>query len=276
MALKRAAMVCIAVALFSEAGYAANCSPHPYTLTNGTTADASQVMADFNNLLNCSNNNLAPITNPTFSGTLSINPAATLALDVNSVGRFVTPSGYGSTGGVVIRGASDAESAILQFVSNSNAAQYAFIKGSGGGLNITGGLIGINTDTPSLQFFVNGSQNWTVASDARLKKDIVQISGALSLVQQLRGVRYNWRSEDERSVGKKLTLATNQPQLGFIAQEVEKVVPEAVSAPKDADGLYGLKESELIPLLVEAIKEQQKQIDQLRASLAKQGPVAKP
>ena len=45
--------------LLPRAALAANCSSYPYTLTNGSTADANQVMANFNNILNCGNNNLA-------------------------------------------------------------------------------------------------------------------------------------------------------------------------------------------------------------------------
>lgn len=45
-------------ACVSSAPRAANCSAYPFTLTNGTTADADQVMSNFNNILNCANNNL--------------------------------------------------------------------------------------------------------------------------------------------------------------------------------------------------------------------------
>lgn len=65
-----AALLCAAPVL------AANCSPLPYTLTNGTTADASQVMADFNDLLGCSNSSLAH------------NGAN---LDITSLGALTTP-----------------------------------------------------------------------------------------------------------------------------------------------------------------------------------------
>ena len=47
------------LALLASPALASNCNPFPYTLTNGTTADASQVMSDFNNLLSCANSNLA-------------------------------------------------------------------------------------------------------------------------------------------------------------------------------------------------------------------------
>lgn len=53
------ALAAVAVALFATPAFAANCPGNPYTLQNGQLADANQVMANFNNLLNCSNNNLA-------------------------------------------------------------------------------------------------------------------------------------------------------------------------------------------------------------------------
>lgn len=53
------ALLAVAVSLFAAPAMAANCPSLPYTLTNGTTADATQVMADLNTLLNCANNSLA-------------------------------------------------------------------------------------------------------------------------------------------------------------------------------------------------------------------------
>lgn len=76
-------------------------------------------------------------------------------------------------------------------------------------------------------------------SDARRKKDIVSIGGpdALSTLCQLQGVHY--------------TL-DGKPSIGFLAQEVEKVLPEAVSV---TNGTYAIDYSKIIPLLVEAVKE---------------------
>jgi hypothetical protein len=76
-------------------------------------------------------------------------------------------------------------------------------------------------------------------SDARRKKDIVALdgTGALELINKLQGVHY--------------TL-DGKPSIGFLAQEVEKVVPEAVSI---IDGTYAIDYSKIIPLLVEALKE---------------------
>lgn len=125
-----------------------------------------------------------------------------------------------------------------------------------------------------LSFDVNGAaggtQAWISPSDARLKMDVRQIPEALELVKQLRGVRYRWRPAGDREAGKTLNLPTDETQIGFIAQEVAAVVPEVVVAPRKGaqDGIYGLQTTNLLPVLVEAIKEQQAQIKSLRREVA--------
>lgn len=269
------------VALLSTgSAYAANCSAYTYTLTNGTSADATQVMSNFNNILNCGNNNLAPIASPQFTGNVGVGMTPGQKLDVSGIGRFLSPAS-GTTGGIVIRDAAgDPDGNYIQFVNNANSAQYGYIRGlKVGGLILGGGNVGVGSTNASYAFFVNGAAGgttgWTNTSDARLKKNIEQISGALGLVQQLRGVRFDWKPTGERSMGKNLTLPTGERQIGFIAQEVEKIVPEAVSKPKDAAEIYGLKPENLIPVLVEAIKEQQAEIEKLQASLAALTPTTK-
>ncbi len=58
---------------------------------------------------------------------------------------------------------------------------------------------------------------------------------------------------------------SNQPQIGFIAQEVEKVFPQAVV--KNKEGYYSMNYQSLIPVLTEAIKEQQTEIESLKTEL---------
>ena len=92
------------------------------------------------------------------------------------------------------------------------------------------------------------------SSDERLKKDITTLSGALEKVLNLRGVQFKWKNGDD-----------NKENIGFIAQEVEKVVPQVV---KDgSDGLKSVEYGNIVPLLVEAMKEQQKEIDSLKMEI---------
>ncbi len=79
---------------------------------------------------------------------------------------------------------------------------------------------------------------FTTVSDARLKSDVRPLEGALSTVCQLEGVRYTMGGE---------------AQVGFLAQQVATVVPEAVKPT--GDGYLGVDYSRLLPLVVEAIKE---------------------
>lgn len=92
----------------------------------------------------------------------------------------------------------------------------------------------------------------TELSDVRYKKNISTLANAVDKIKQLRGVTYNWI--DERK-GKK-------EQIGFVAQEVEKVFPQLVNT--NDKGYKSVAYAHIVPVLVEAIKEQQQQIDELK------------
>ena len=89
-------------------------------------------------------------------------------------------------------------------------------------------------------------------SDARTKEKIVTVDDPIGKVVSMRGVFYNKIGEQERRVG-------------VIAQEVEKILPEVVT--EDQDGIKGVAYGNIVGVLIEAIKEQQKQIDELKAMI---------
>jgi len=84
------------------------------------------------------------------------------------------------------------------------------------------------------------------------------VSAALETVRQLRGVTFNWREDSEHRIGK----VPEKKQIGMIAQEVEAVVPDAVHTA--LDGYKGVNYQSLTGLFIEAIKDQQSQIEQQR------------
>jgi trimeric autotransporter adhesin len=88
---------------------------------------------------------------------------------------------------------------------------------------------------------------WNLLSDVRLKTNFEEIIDPLRMVSSLRGFYFNWNVGTDKS-----------RQLGLSAQDVEKVLPEIVS--KGNDGYLSVEYGKLTPVLVEAIKEQQKQI----------------
>jgi len=102
--------------------------------------------------------------------------------------------------------------------------------------------------------------NIACPSDGRFKRDIQTLPNALRTVEALRGVRYNWKTDEfaDRDFPK-------GEQIGLIAQEVQKVVPQAV-VPM-TDGYLAVDYSRLVPLLIEAIKEQDKRINQLEHTI---------
>ena len=129
----------------------------------------------------------------------------------------------------------------------------------GGGLNV--GASGNFAGTVS----ANGV---ALTSDLRLKTNIRGIPNSLESVMKLRGVSFDWRRDEfkDRNFG-------DRREIGLIAQEVEKIFPELVST--DSQGYRSIAYQNLVPVLIEAVKEQQKtiesqqkQIDEIKALVA--------
>ena len=118
-------------------------------------------------------------------------------------------------------------------------------------------LVDINGNaTISGKFNSNGIQE---SSDKRFKKNIEPLQDALSNVLKLQGVSYDWKVEEfpDRMFG-------SRTEIGVIAQDIEKIYPELVST--DKDGYKSVQYSHLVPVLVEAIKEQQALILEMKES----------
>ena len=95
-----------------------------------------------------------------------------------------------------------------------------------------------------------------IPSDERLKKDITPITGALDAVKQINGVTFKWKDEEAEGTDTKV---------GFIAQNVMEAYPNL--AAENPDGFLGVKYNEFSALLIEAIKEQQTIIEELKARI---------
>jgi hypothetical protein len=116
--------------------------------------------------------------------------------------------------------------------------------------------LGIGTSSPTQALQVVGNICYTgtigACSDARYKKDIKELDHALEAVLGMRGVQYRWKTDEYP-----LMQFSKDRQVGFVAQEVKKVLPEAVI--QQPDGSYAVDYSRVTPLLLEAIKELSKQ-----------------
>ena len=91
------------------------------------------------------------------------------------------------------------------------------------------------------------------SSDRRLKKNITTLDGALDKVLNLRGVTFEWKKDGTRNSNPQQGV-----QIGFVAQEVETVVPELVKT--DSEGYKSVAYANVTALLIEAVKEQQRTI----------------
>jgi hypothetical protein len=135
-------------------------------------------------------------------------------------------------------------------------------------LNPNSGNVGIGMLNPLYKLDVAGdinasgvvrSNGTTLTSDLRLKSNIKPISGGIQKVMSLKPVNYDKRFN--------LDLEETINENGFIAQEIQKVVPEIVSEGKDEDKLLSVNYNALIPVLTKAIQEQQEIIEDLKKEI---------
>ena len=143
-------------------------------------------------------------------------------------------------------------------VKTASTSHVAFDVETGGIDRLTvlaSGNIGIANTTPSYKLDVNGTIRGdnVSPSDMRWKEHVKTLDNSLEKVNKLRGVSFEWKDKTKGA----------GTQVGLIAQEVEAVFPEVVSA--DNEGYKSVAYDKLVGVLVEAVKEQQKQIEELKA-----------
>ncbi|MBO6660734.1 MULTISPECIES: tail fiber domain-containing protein [Roseivirga] len=133
-----------------------------------------------------------------------------------------------------------------EFHADGSGNQFGTIR-----VNSTNGAAFVNiNDNNSGNIDISGSLNQS--SDARLKKNVSTLTSGLSIVHKLRGVRYNWKDESRP-----------ENKIGFIAQEVEAVLPELVHTREN--GFKGVNYAEMTAVLVEAVKELSAEVEALKA-----------
>ena len=226
------------------------------------------------------------------SGNVGIGTTApTQILDVtgniNSSGSIYVDANNTNTGtkspGVVFGGPTSGESIVSKRTPGTDVYGLDFYTSSNNRMTIaSGGNVGIGTNNPGYKLTVAGivaptvdnsfslggstTNRWTTVytvngvsqtSDRRLKTNIKNLNYGLKEVLALRPVSYNWKEKP-----------TTDHKIGLIAQDVRKLVPEVVVGDEAKENL-GMNYAELIPVLINAIKEQQKEIDDLKKAVQK-------
>jgi hypothetical protein len=129
-----------------------------------------------------------------------------------------------------------------------------------GGTGDWGVKVGIGTTTPSNILTIGlglghpVSDSWETYSSRRWKTNIQTLHGALGKVEQLRGVSYDLK-------------ANGKHEVGVIAEEVGAVVPEVVTWEKNGKDAQSVDYGRLTALLIEAVKQQQREIRDLKSEL---------
>jgi hypothetical protein len=156
-------------------------------------------------------------------------------------GNFTSPgSGHGVTSW-----------ALRSFIENSSGYGFTWETGTSSGNPTV--IAGLEASTGN--FSVAGTV--TANSDRRVKKNIRPIENALDKIKEITGVHFE-------------KIDTGEKSIGVIAQDVEKVLPEVVklSDPNNPDSIKSVAYGNMVGLLIEAIKEQQQQIDELKSKLS--------
>lgn len=129
--------------------------------------------------------------------------------------------------------------------------------------NYTVRSLGIGTTSSGVVGEIRASNEITAyySSDIRLKENIKLIENPITIVNQIRGVYYDWTDEHIQQRGGEDGYFVRKQDIGVIAQEVEAVLPEIVATRED--GIKVVKYEKLVALLIEAVKDQQRQINQI-------------
>jgi hypothetical protein len=253
--------------------------------SSGTAVIALESQGSWNSTIACTSTGNLVLRNNGASDRMVFDPYgniitygpmfASIYYDNDNSAFYVNPNGTSNISALVMNDLLTGRSSSATDVNGANDTGSFSVRGSSStvasmSFHRTGAYainMGLGTDNvfriggwsaSSNAFQMDGSGNLTMLnnvtaySDARLKTDIVKIENALDKVQQLNGYTYT-RTD------------TGSRQCGVIAQEVMKVLPEVVMGSEETN--YSVAYGNMVGLLIEAMKEQQAQIDELKLTI---------
>lgn len=233
-------------------------------LTLGNGSDFSQIGVNSNNQIyfrfngtgstwfNVLSSNNYNSYAPTLTGT-----GASGTWGINVTGNASTASNLGNGGGITSASGS-------RFITIDSTDGWSFLRLQKSGTTIwdigqnNGGNLEFRSAGAASTVTITSTGTLTATgdvvaySDKRVKENISTITNALSKVKLLRGVSYNRIDSEDKS-----------EKLGVIAQEIQEVLPQVVHEQKD--GMLGVSYGNISAVLIEAIKEQQEQIEELKS-----------
>ena len=180
---------------------------------------------------------LGVIGNGTIGGTLGVTGATTLSNTLNVTGNTTLSSTLGVTGATTLNSLSVTNGTTLNSLTVNGSGTFNSTVTINGALNVTGDITAFYT------------------SDQRLKDNIVPIDNSLTKVLSISGNTFGWNQKSNKS----------GQDVGVIAQEVLEVLPEAVTARDN--GYLAVDYQRIVPLLIEAVKELSRKVDEFQQKL---------
>jgi hypothetical protein len=251
-------------------------SPGVYGLANNSTGVFGQTYSQSYNGVYGNNSSSDGGSGVLGSGTTGVTGTSSVNTGNGVVGLYGSASVNSSYSNSGVYGASDTNYGVI---GTTTAASTAGVRGittnTGGGWGVRGDAVdsgtavyGVNTNNSGFAGVFDGNLlvqgtpyctgagcGWSTYSDIRLKKNVEPLNGALDRLLRLRGVTFEWKEPAEHA---------NQTgrQTGFIAQEVEKVMPDWVT--EDNKGFKTITTRGIDAMLVESVRTLREQNDELR------------
>lgn len=186
-----------------------------------------------------------------FDAGISYSASGTLEVNSGTTGQFrdLKIRNLATSGNVGI-GVTSPQAA-LDVVSTGTSSAVIVPRATTGNrpTTLVNGMIRYNTTTALFEFYQNGGWvNYTTVSDGRLKTNVTPVNQGLDIINQLNPVFFDWDQNNPRAQG-----FGSKHQVGFIAQEVEKVLPEVVN--KGEDSYRSVEYGKIVSVVVAAVKE---------------------
>ena len=188
------------------------------------------------------------------------NSSSTSMFTVSNIGAVTMKNSSNSTSALLVQQSGNTPNNVLRVdTTNGRVAVGNFATSYAPAYTLDVYASGAADGTAVASFRNAGATNCTVtpggtgfacSSDARLKTNVLDLTDATDIVSKLQGVSFNWASDP-----------SGQAQIGFIGQDLQKLIPSAVS--EDANGYLVANYSTIVPYLVEALKNQQSQLTNL-------------
>ena len=169
---------------------------------------------------------------------MTLTPAGKVGIGTSTPGAYLEINGIGPTFRIRYNGSASYWD--LSHAPSEGSFLYRYNPGSGS----------------SVVAKVGSDGTWYALSDLNLKENISPLGNPIEKIKAINGITFTWKDQ---------SLFAGQ-RVGVIADEVEKVLPEAVTMNEDGNKMISY--DSLIPLLIEAVKEQQKAIESLQQELA--------